>query len=60
MSVQEKMNWFWSTGVLPGSVFGDVDDRQAQRPAPRRRSNYLRSVMRKLRSKVDKPKLETR
>jgi hypothetical protein len=27
---KEKLYWFWSTGVLPGSMFDDLDDRKAK------------------------------
>ena len=26
MTPQEKINWFWATGVLPGTIFDDWDD----------------------------------
>ena len=28
MKPQEKMNWFWATGVLPGTIFDDFDDKK--------------------------------
>jgi hypothetical protein len=34
MKPQEKMNWFWATGVLPGTIFddfGDTRERRAER-----------------------------
>jgi len=27
MTPQERMDWFWATGVLPGSMFDDLNDR---------------------------------
>ena len=27
MTPQEKIDWFWATGVLPGSMFDDLNDR---------------------------------
>ncbi len=29
MTPQERMRWFWATGVLPGSIFQDLDDPKA-------------------------------
>ena len=33
MTPQEKMKWFWATGALPGTVFDDLNDREAMRLA---------------------------
>jgi hypothetical protein len=30
MKPQEKMSWFWATGVLPGTLFDDIDDKKAR------------------------------
>jgi hypothetical protein len=32
MKPQEKMDWFWATGVLPGTLFDDMDDQKARKP----------------------------
>ena len=28
MTLSEKIRWFWLTGVLPGTLFDDLDDRK--------------------------------
>ena len=38
MTPQEKLDWFWSMGRLPGSVFDDLNAQKPQVPEqPRRR-----------------------
>ena len=32
MKPQEKMSWFWATGVLPGTLFDDLNDKQPSSP----------------------------
>jgi len=47
MTPQEKMDWFWATGVVPGSIFDDWNDQKAKRPGQRRRqrTNWQRLVL---------------
>jgi hypothetical protein len=49
VKLQEKIDWFWSTGTLPGSIFGDWNDGRAaqQRDSCRRQIAYLRTGTRK-------------
>jgi hypothetical protein len=43
MTSGEKLHWFWATGILPGSVFGDFHDRGVKLPdQPPRPINWLR------------------
>ena len=43
MTLGEKLHWFWATGILPGSVFGDFFDRGVKLPdRPSRPINGLR------------------
>jgi len=43
MTSGEKLHWFWATGILPGSVFGDFYDREVKLPGrPPRPINGLR------------------
>ena len=44
MTPKEKMDIFWATGILPGTMFDDLNDRVIQGPMlPRpRRRNWLR------------------
>ena len=43
MTPKEEMHWFWATGVLPGTMFDDLDDRRAKLPdRPPRPINWLR------------------
>lgn len=62
MELQEKMNMFWATGVLPGSVFDDLNDRKIRPHAGpyRHRSSYLRSGVRKLHRRCNRLKLAER
>ena len=30
MTPQEKMNWFWTIGEVPGTIFDDLNDRKPQ------------------------------
>jgi hypothetical protein len=42
MMSKDKLHWFWATGVLPGFMFGDLDDRNAKwSERPRRPINRL-------------------
>jgi hypothetical protein len=45
MKPQDKMDWFWATGVLPGTIFDDLDDRKAARAG---RWARVRSQIRRL------------
>ncbi len=42
MTPQEKINWFWSTGVLPGTIFDDWGDQKREPVNARRRISLLR------------------
>ena len=44
MKPKEKLDFFWATGVLPGTMFDDLNDRASREPAVprRRRMNWLR------------------
>lgn len=33
MKPQEKMDWFWVTGVLPGTIFDDFGDHKTDKEA---------------------------
>jgi len=46
MSPQEKIRFFWATGVLPGTMFDDLSEKKIAQPAQRRRKrfNWLRLV----------------
>ncbi len=38
MTPQERLDWFWATGELPGTIFDDLNDRKRKVPGqPRRR-----------------------
>lgn len=49
MKLQEKMDWFWSLGTLPGTIFDDLDDRRVGQSweSCRRRFSRLRTGTRK-------------
>lgn len=44
MTPQEKIKWFWATGVLPGTMFDDWDEkkRTPQNKSLRRQVSWLR------------------
>ena len=37
MRPQERIRWFWSTGVLPGTLFDDMEDQRNKAPRQSRR-----------------------
>jgi hypothetical protein len=44
MTPQEKLEWFWTFGQVPGTIFDDYNDRTSMKPqAPRRR--YTRHLL---------------
>jgi len=47
MTPQEKMRWFWSVGIVPGSLLGDTDDRRIKLPSWNRRDIQLTALSRK-------------
>jgi hypothetical protein len=49
MTLQEKLDWFWAVGELPGTIFDDLNDRKPEmREQPRRqRVKRLRLSSRK-------------
>ncbi|MFZ5916900.1 MAG: hypothetical protein ACOYZ7_08210 [Chloroflexota bacterium] len=46
MKPKEKIEFFWATGVLPGTIFEDLNDRFLHEPKMprRRRANWLRLI----------------
>lgn len=46
MKPKERIDFFWATGVLPGTIFEDLDDQPTrERLLPRRRRrNWLRLI----------------
>jgi hypothetical protein len=53
MKPREKINWFWATGILPGTMFDDLNDReirQLEEPR-RRRTRQLRRAGLRLRKR---------
>jgi len=46
MTPQERLNFFWSSGILPGTVADDLNDRHNWQPVqPRRqRVSWLRLI----------------
>jgi len=57
MTPQEKLDWFWALGELPGSVFDDLNDRKREMPGlPRRQqAKRLRPGSRKRHEEASKP-----
>jgi hypothetical protein len=42
---REKMDWFWTTGTLPGSILDDLNDRRVEQSLEscRQGSTHLRT-----------------
>ncbi len=56
MTPQERLDYFWSTGELPGTIFDDLNDRKQKVPGrPRRRQvKWLRRGPRKQQEETSK------
>lgn len=46
MKAQERLKFFWATGVLPGTMFDDLNDQESREPVlpRRRRVNWRRLI----------------
>ena len=56
MTPQEKLDWFWAVGELPGTIFDDLNDRKPKLPwhLCRRHTKRLRLGSQKQRKETSK------
>ena len=56
MTAQERMDCFWSTGILPGTIFDDLDQAAQKSSWPfRRRVKRLRQDSSNASAEASKP-----